>query len=407
MTDQFVSERFCRLPAAQTGARPLAGFETAGFSLRMTGLSGRFWSFGALTSAGTITPKTDTIGRREKMKKGQFVCSALVAAFIGMLFFVIPGGVQAADPIKLNYSIFFPAPHKNTVLATEWAQEIEKRTNGAVKITMFAGGTLTPADKCYDGVVKGISDIGFSVLAYTRGKFPLTEVSDLPLGIKSGAVATKTINEYYKKFKPNEFDEVKVMYLHGHGPGILHTKKPVNTLDDVKGMKIRCTGMAAKIVTALGGVPVAMPMGETYDALSRGVVDGSMAPQESLQGWKWGEVVKYTIENFGSSYSTGFFVVMNKDKWKSLPPDVQKVIETVNVEWIEKTGKVWDEIDKEGREFTLSRDNQIIALSKEEDEKWAKQVRPILDEYVANMKAKNLPGEEALKFYLEELKKLQ
>ena len=107
------------------------------------------------------------------MKKGQFVCSALVAAFIGMLFFVIPGGVQAADPIKLNYSIFFPAPHKNTVLATEWAQEIEKRTNGAVKITMFAGGTLTPADKCYDGVVKGISDIGFSVLAYTRGKFPL------------------------------------------------------------------------------------------------------------------------------------------------------------------------------------------------------------------------------------------
>ncbi len=103
------------------------------------------------------------------------------------------------------------------------------------------------------------------------------------------------------------------MYLHGHGPGILHTKKPVKTLDDLKGMKIRCTGMAAKIVTALGGVPVAMPMGETYDALSRAVVDGSMAPQESLQGWKWGEVVKYTIENFGSSYSTGFFVVMNKD----------------------------------------------------------------------------------------------
>ena len=341
------------------------------------------------------------------MKKMQFVCSALVAASIVILSFGIPGGVQAADPIKLNYSIFFPAPHKNTVLATEWAQEIEKRTNGAVKITMFAGGTLTPADKCYDGVVKGISDIGFSVLAYTRGKFPLTEVSDLPLGIKSGAVATKTINAYYKKFKPNEFDEVQVMYLHGHGPGILHTKKPVNTLDDIKGMKIRCTGMAAKIVTALGGVPVAMPMGETYDALSRGVVDGSMAPQESLQGWKWGEVVKYTIENFGSSYSTGFFVVMNKDKWKSLPPDVQKVIETVNVEWIEKTGKVWDEIDKEGREFTLSRGNQIIALSKEEDEKWAKLVLPILDEYVATMKTKNLPGEEAVKFCLEELKKLQ
>jgi len=120
-----------------------------------------------------------------------------------------------------------------------------------------------------------------------------------------------------------------------------------------------------------------------------------------------GEVVKFTIENFGSSYSTGFFVVMNKDKWNSLPPDVQKVIETVNVEWIEKTGKGWDEIDKEGKQFTLSKGNQIIALSKEEDAKWAKMVQPILDEYVANMKAKNLPGEEVVKFYLEELKKLQ
>lgn len=341
------------------------------------------------------------------MRNREWMCMVSVALIVSLLVLAPTAPVRAADPIKLNYSIFFPAPHKNTVLATEWAQEVEKRTKGAVKITIFPGGTLTPADKCYDGVVKGISDIGFSVLAYTRGRFPLTEVTDLPLGIKSGVAATKVINAYYQKFKPAEFDDVKVLYLHGHGPGILHTKNPVNTLDDLKGMKIRCTGMAAKIVTALGGVPVAMPMGETYDALSRGVVDGSMAPQESLQGWKWGEVVKYTIENFGSSYSTGFFVVMNKDKWKSLPPDVQKTIEAVNAEWIEKTGKVWDAIDKEGRDFTLSRGNKIIALSKDEDEKWAKRVRPILDEYAANMKAKNLPGEAALKFYLEELKKLQ
>lgn len=341
------------------------------------------------------------------MRNRKWLCMASVALIVSLLALVSPAVVRAADPVKLNYSIFFPAPHKMTVLATEWAQEIEKRTNGGVKITVFPGGTLTPADKCYDGVVNGISDIGFSVLAYTRGKFPLTELTDLPLGIKSGVVATRLINAYYQKFKPTEFDDVQVMYFHGHGPGLLHTKKAVNTLDDLKGMKIRCTGMAAKIVTALGGVPVAMPMGETYDALSRGVVDGSMAPQESLQGWKWGEVVKYTIENFGSSYSTGFFVVMNKEKWKSLSPDAQKMIEAVNSEWIEKTGRLWDDIDKQGREFTLARGNQIIPLSKEEDQKWAQQVRPILDEYVANMKAKNLPGDAALSFYLEELKKLQ
>lgn len=328
-----------------------------------------------------------------------FICLSI----IGFSFFISSVHAQT----KLNYSVFFPAPHKNAVLAGEWAKEIEKRTDGRVKITVFYGGTLTPADKCYDGVVKGISDIGFSVLAYTRGKFPLTEVADLPLGMKSGLVASKMINDFYKKFKPRELDEVQVMYLHGHGPGILHSKKEVTKLEDVKGMKIRCTGMAAKIVAALGATPVAMPMGETYDALSRGVVDGSMAPYEALQGWKWGEVVKYTVEDWGASYSSGMFVVMNKDKWNSLPPDVQKIIEQVNEEYIEKQGKTWDEIEKAGRDFTISRGNKIISFLQDEDWRWQKAVKPLLDEYVKNMETKGLPGDVVLRFYLETIYKYQ
>jgi len=330
-----------------------------------------------------------------------------MVAIVLCLSLIVFVASPALAQIKLNYSVFFPAPHKNAVLATEWAKEIEKRTGGKVQITVFPGGTLTPADKCYDGVVKGISDIGFSVLAYTRGKFPLTEVSDLPMGMKTALVATKVINDYYKKFKPKELDEVKVMYLHGHGPGILHSKKEIKTLEDLKGMKIRCTGMAAKIVGALGATPVAMPMGETYDALSRGVVDASMAPQEALQGWKWGEVVKYTIENFGSSYSTGMFVVMNKDKWNSLPPDIQKIIEQVNEEFIEKQGKTWDEIEKAGRNYTIGRGNKIISLSQDEDRKWEKAVKPLLDEYKKNMQGKGLPGQDVLSFYFQTIYKYQ
>jgi len=327
-------------------------------------------------------------------------------AVFGFSFVISPVYGQT-KPIELNYSIFFPAPHKNAVVSTEWAKEIEKRTDGRVKITMFYGGTLTPADKCYDGVVKGISDIGFSVLAYTRGKFPLTEVSDLPVGLKNGVVATRAISDYYKKFKPKEFDEVQVMYLHGHGPGILHSKKPINKLEDVKGLKIRCTGMAAKIVEKLGGTPVAMPMGDTYDALSRGVVDASMAPYEALQGWKWGEVVKFTTECFGASYSTGMFVVMNKSKWNALPPDIQKIIEKVNEEYIEKQGKTWDEIDKVGKDFTIARGNKIISLSADEAGRWEKAVKPILDEYKKNVKDKGLPGEDVLSFYFQTIYKYQ
>jgi TRAP-type C4-dicarboxylate transport system substrate-binding protein len=118
-------------------------------------------------------------------------------------------------------------------------------------------------------------------------------------------------------------------------------------------------------------------------------------------------VVKFTTEDFGASYSTGMFVVMNKEKWNSLPPDIQKTIEKLNEEWIEKSGKGWDDIDKAGRETTLKLGNKIISLSKEENERWAKTVRPLLDDYVNNMKTKGLPGDQALKFAMDRLKSLR
>jgi TRAP-type C4-dicarboxylate transport system substrate-binding protein len=106
------------------------------------------------------------------------------ALLVSSLFFL---GLQAFAQVRLNYSIFFPASHKNSILAAEWAKEVEKRSGGKVQISLFYGGTLTPADKCYDGVVNGISDLGMSVLSYTMGRFPLTEVLDLPLGSRSGS----------------------------------------------------------------------------------------------------------------------------------------------------------------------------------------------------------------------------
>jgi TRAP-type C4-dicarboxylate transport system substrate-binding protein len=197
------------------------------------------------------------------------------------------------------------------------------------------------------------------------------------------------------------------MFFHATGPTIFHTKKPVRTLEDLKGMKIRTTGLGAKIVTALGATPVAMPMGDTYDALSKCVVDGSTAPIASLEGFKWGEVVKYTTENFGTANTTVFFVVVNKKAWNSLTPNAQRIIEQVNEEWVDRIGKVWDKYDLGGRDFTLKLGNKIITLSKEEDERWVKKVRGTLDDYVKDAKAKNMPGEEVMKFSLDYLKKIQ
>jgi len=222
------------------------------------------------------------------MKSLKLVSFVLFLSVIGISFLITPAFSQV-KPIELTFAQFQPAQHFNNKLSESYAKEIEKRTNGRVKITVFSGGTLVAADKTYSGIVTGIADMGMSCMAYTRGKFPLSEVIDLPLGYKTGVAATKLINRFYEKFKPKEYNETEVMYFMAHSPGILHSKKPVYKLEDLKGQKIRCTGLAAKVVGKLGGVPVAMPMGETYDAISRGVVDGSMAPQEALKGWRWGE----------------------------------------------------------------------------------------------------------------------
>lgn len=333
-----------------------------------------------------------------------------IAFLIGLLIiFSFFNQASAQKPIELSYAVFYPPAHKHTASAIEWSKDIEKRTNGRVKITVYSGGTLTPADKTYLGVIKGIADIGWSVAGYTKGRFPFSEVLELPFGVKNAVTCSRMINEFYKKFPAmqKEFDEVKVMYIHGHGPGLLHTKKPVYKLEDLKGMKIRAPGSIGTIISLLGGAPVGMTMSEAYDALSKGVVEGILSPYEPLEGFKLAEVVKCTTESTCIGYTTIQYIIMNKEKWNSLPSDIQKIIEQVNQEGIEKTGKVWDGLDKSAKEYSLKLGHKVISLSKEEEERWVNAVKPLLDTYVNNMKAKNLPGEEALKFCLDYLKKNQ
>jgi TRAP-type C4-dicarboxylate transport system substrate-binding protein len=274
----------------------------------------------------------------------------------------------------------------------DWAKEVEKRTDGAVKINVFPGGTLTKADECYDGVVKGISDLGMSCFAYTRGRFPVMEAVDLPLGYPTGMVATKSANQYFAAMNPDELKDVKVLYIHAHGPGILHTKKPVSRLENMKGMKIRSTGLSAKVVEALGGIPVAMPQGETYEALQKGVVEGTLTPIETLKGWRQGEVIKSTTDCIDIGYTTAMFVVMNRSKWDSLPSDIQKVIEEVSSEYIAIHGQAWDDLDNEGRAYTRELKNTIIALSADEKTRWVRAVEPVINNYIAEVKTKGVDG---------------
>ncbi len=291
---------------------------------------------------------------------------------------------SADKPVNLTYSVFFPPTHLQAVAAADFAKEIEKRTNGRVKITVFAGGSLTKAPAVYEGVEQGVSDMGLSCFAYTRGKFPVTAALDLPLGYPNGITATKVADEFVRTFNPKELEGVKVLYVHAHGPGLLHTVKPVRNLKDLKGLKIRATGLSGEIVKALGAVPVGLAQGETYEALQRGTAEGTFGPIEVLKGWKQAEVVKSTTDCYNVGYTTAMFVVMNKTKWESLPEDIKKIFEETSSEWVLKHGEIWDKIDAEGREYTVSWKNQIISLDDKEKEEWNKRVAPVIQDYIKN-----------------------
>lgn len=340
------------------------------------------------------------------MKKNGLFALFFVFCF-GAYLIIAFGSASEAKVIELTYSNFFPPTHGHGIQGAEMAKEIEKRTNGRVKISYFPGGTLTKPRVCYDGVVKGISDIGQSCFAYTRGRFPLMEAVDLPLGYKSGKIATRIAYEFYKKMNPKELRDVKVLVIHAHGPAALLSRKDVNSLDEIKGMKIRCTGLAAKMAKYLGAAPVAMPQNQAYEALQKGVVEGSFAPIEVLKGWKQGEVIDYVIETKALGYTTAMFVVMNKKKYESLPPDIQRVFDEVGEQWVDKHGDVWEFIDREGLKFTMELGKKIHGLSPAQEKLWIQSISPIVIDYQRKMEKRGLPGRKAVKLLRELIAKHQ
>ena len=329
------------------------------------------------------------------MKKIFFTCAMVLAIFS---FMAIMPATAPAKTVKLTYSNFFPPTHIQSKLPEAWCKEVEKRTEGRVKVQYHAGQTLLKAKQTYDGVVDGIADVGASVLAYTRGRFPVMSAVDLPFGYTSGVEATAAANKLYQKFKPKEFNDTKLMYLHAHGPGFIHTRsKAVAKLEDLKGLKIRSTGMSAQVVKALGATPVPMPMPESYQSLQKGVVDGSAYPVEANKGWKLGEVTDYATCAYSAAYTTAFFVVMNKDKWNAIDPKDQAIIEQINQEWAVKHGQAWDDSDMAGMRFFMQQGNTAIGLDKKESARWKKAVEPLIDDYSKKMDAKGIDGKAVIK----------
>jgi TRAP-type C4-dicarboxylate transport system substrate-binding protein len=350
----------------------------------LTGLKASGFVIGRKNTKGENAMKTVTI--------------SLVVIMLSVFFAVSVSPVSAQQPIKLHFATFFGATHKISKLNEEFIKDLEKRTNGAVKVTYHPGSTMVGPLQMYDSVVKGITDIGQSVLGYTPGRFPLSEIFDLPLGLKSAARATKVQNLYMEKFRPKEFDDTKILWLFGNSSQIFHTKKPIRTLEDLKGMKIRAAGQLARFVSLMGGVPVSVSAGEAYEAIERGAADGICIPYEALEGFRLAEVIRYSTENWGTAGGAILFTNINKKTFAAFSPDIKKVITDLSKEYAPKYGQLWDEIDLAGKNYSLSKGNKVISLSAAEEKKWVERARPIIDDYVKRVKAKGLPADEVVKF---------
>lgn len=329
----------------------------------------------------------------------------VLAAFFLLVIPLCPAGYAQEKVVTLRYSAYHPSASANSKLCDAWCKEVEKRTSGRVKPTYYPGGVLTPPAQTFDSIAKGIADVGFSMASFSKGRFPLTEVLDLPLGYESVTQATRLANAFYRKFRAKEFDDVRVMYMGASPLQRFFTKsKPVNKVDDIKGLKIRGTGNSSRVVQLLGGAPVGMPITDVYDSLSRGVIEGVITGYEPMKEYRLAEVTGFATE-FRDNFVVAGYTVMNKQKWQSISPEDQKIIEAINEEWIEKQANLWEVEDQAGKDFLIQRGGKIIKLSAEENARWNKSVAPMLDEYVASMKAKGLPGDEAVKFCMEELKR--
>ncbi len=332
----------------------------------------------------------------------------IAALLISMLAIGTTGcaGDQAAgqdaeetEVVELKLAHFWPASHPiETQLVQLWAKDIELATDGKVKIVSYPGETLVKAADIYDGVVNGISDVGISCFAYTRGRFPVLEVFELP-GIiyNNSTVASNVAWEGIQTLNPPEVQDTKLMMVITTGPGDLFTQTPVKTLADIEGMQIRATGLSAKTLAALGASPVAMAQSEAYESLSKGVVKGNLGPVEVLKGWKQAEVTKY-ITRTPFLYNTLFFVTMNADTWNSLSPEVQAAIEEVNAKHFAETASgLWDAQNSEALAYAVDEQGmEVITLDDAEAAQWIDLVTPVQQDFIDAMAAQNLDGQEII-----------
>ena len=332
----------------------------------------------------------------------------LIAVLVGL-------GVAAAQPAlaqttTLTMSSWVsPQHHITAVVLQGWANEAEKVTNGRVKFTMLPKHPSAPPGT-FDAVRDGLVDLSYVTASYTPARHILPLLPELP-----GAGETALVNSvaysriYWKHFhKVGEYKGVKLLGVFTHGPGQMFTKKPVNSIADVQGLKIRTGGGVAEAVAkALGASAFVKPAPESFELLKAGVADGVFFPMESIISFKLDTVLAQATLFPGGMYSSAFGFFMNEDKWNKLPQQDQEALEKISGEWIARhAGRSWDNADQKGLEALKKSGVKIVNADSEMVAEVRKRSAPIIDDWIQKASAKGVDAAKVLAEFREELKKV-
>ena len=310
-----------------------------------------------------------------------------------------PAPPAPEKPIELNIaSISVPTHPLMKGVILPWPKELEKATNGRLKVTVYPAEGLCKGAESYDAAVSGRAHIAYALQQFTRGRFPLSEVMELPFVVPNATTGSKIFWGLYEKFPEirAEYRDVHMLWLNTTASTHFWSKKPVHNVADVKGMKIGCGGgVGLVVVKALGAVPVTLSAQDAYLSLERGITDASINTWSSNHSHKIEEVTKYATTI--GMYGYVMFTVMNLNVWNSLPPDIQKVLDEYSgARYAKLAGTSYDAEEDISLQAVIKAGMVHYELTPAELKGFRDCVLPVWDEWVADMKAKGLPGRKIL-----------
>ena len=301
----------------------------------------------------------------------------------------------SAHAIELKLAYFVGDQHAMSQWLVKWANRLERESGGRITVKRFPGSQMGPVQQHYDFVRSGQADVAWFLHGATPGRFPLTEIVQVPYLVGSAEIGTKVLNdsELRSKYIDAEHRGVKVLLLLTHQPGNVHTtKKPIRTIEDMKALRLRFASPTIRdFIAALGGTPVGVVPTEQVEQLQKGTIDGVFIDYGGAGiAFKMGGILKYSTEMY--SYVSSFGVAMNPDFWNTLPPDLQALV-TKSMTGVEKeVGEAWDALDVPGKKALIDGGAEAIRLSPEENAKFRKIGAEVAEAKVNELESKGMPA---------------